>query len=577
MRIKSKLVTGIGALFLLIVFLSILSIYSIKRLSDDTKFILEDNYNSVKYAREMLMLLDADMQDSLVIADFETNLRLQKSNITETGEKDYTQALENNYLALKKNPTDTTIYYTLREDLLNISGINMEAIQKKSDSASVTADNAIFWLLVGCCLCLIIGLLILFYMPRNIVKPIDDFTKSIQHIAERNYSERISLNRNDEFRKMMEAFNKMAEKLQEYNNSNLAKVLTEKNRIESLINNIHEPIIGLDENFKILFMNSEALQIFNLKNEDVMGKSAQDIAVNNDLMRTLIQDFFDNSSKSSMIKIFINDKESYFQKEVAPMNIASEDGLAKKHIGNVIFLKNITSLKELDFAKTNFMATISHELKTPIYSMKMSVQLLENVKIGKLNDEQLTLTESIKEDLDRLLSIIGELLNISQIETGNIQLSIIQTDAKEILDYAVRTTQMQARQKDIAFSISCPKVIPMVLADPEKTAWVLINLIINAIRYSHEGDTVYLTISETENGVMFSVKDHGQGILPEYQERIFDRYFKIPGSNKSGSGLGLAISKEFIEAQGGKISLKSEYGEGSEFIVTLNKGEERNT
>ena len=102
----------------------------------------------------------------------------------------------------------------------------------------------------------------------------------------------------------------------------------------------------------------------------------------------------------------------------------------------------------------------------------------------------------------------------------------------------------------------------------------LINLITNAVRYSYEGSTVYLTITETDHNVLFSVRDTGQGILPEYQERVFNRYFKVPGSSKSGTGLGFAISKEFIEAQGGNIFLKSEYGEGCEFMVSLNKGGE---
>lgn len=571
MNIKTKLFTGIGSLFLLVVFLSLLSGYYINKLSNDTKNILADNYNSVKYAREMLMLLDAGIQNSSICLEFEKNLKLQQANITETGEKKSTYALLRDYDKLKQNLSDTALYPTLRKDLLTIISLNMEAIQKKSNIADITAYDAILWIVVGSGLCLIIALTLLVFMPKNIVKPISDFTQSIQHIAERNYSERINLKRNDEFKKMAEAFNVMAEKLQEYNNSNLAKVLTEKKRIEALINNIHEPVIGLDEDLKILFMNSEALQISNLKSEEVIEKSAQDIAVKNDLMRTLIQDFFGEKSPSAILKIYADNKESYFQKEIAPMNITHTGETGMHHIGNVIFLKNITSLKELDFAKTNFMATISHELKTPISSIKMSVQLLENIKIGKLNDEQLHLTESIKEDLERLLGIIGELLNITQIETGNIQLSIIPTNPKEILDYAIITTQMQAEQKKVYLSISCPDNIPSILADPEKTAWVLINLITNAIRYSHEGGTVYLTVSTTGNNVLFSVKDSGQGILPEYQERIFDRYFRVPGSNTSGSGLGLAISKEFIEAQGGHITLKSEYGEGSEFIVFLNK------
>ena len=571
MQIKTKLFTGIGSLFLLVVFLSILSGYYINKISIDTKNILTNNYNSIKYSHEMLTLLDEDMNDSSTRSAFEKNLLLQQQNITETGEQSSTRTLTEDYNKLKSINPDSILYSSLRKDLLNIIKLNMEVIQNKSNIAKTTADKAIFWIIISGGLSLIIALFLLFFMPNNIVNPIKDFIKSIQHIADRNYDERININRNDEFNEMGLAFNTMAEKLEEYNNSNLAKVIIEKKRIEALVENIREPVIGLDEHFNILFMNNEALKITNLKSIEVIGKPAQNIAVKNDLMRTLIQDFFGNKSSSSPLKIYADNKESYFQKEIVPMDIVPTGETAVQHIGNVIFLKNITSLKELDYAKTNFMAKVSHELEIPVYSIKMSTQLLENINIGTLNSEQLKFTQNINEDIELLLNIIGELQDMTQIETGMIQLSIIPTNPIEILDYAINATKLQAEQKSIHLVTSVPEQIPRVFADREKTAWVLINLITNAIRYSYEGAAVYLTITTNDKNVLFSVRDTGQGILPEYQEKVFERYFKVPGSNKSGTGLGLAISKEFIEVQGGEISLKSEYGIGSEFIISLNK------
>lgn len=575
MHIKTKLFTGIGSLFLLIVFLSVLAEYNITQLSDDSRNILSDNYNSVKYAIEMLAALNEDMNDPSVLQTFEHNLELQQQNITEIGEKNSTHTLIEDYDRFRENTSDPIRYAALRKDLLHIISLNMETIQKRSSIAGDTAENAIKWIGAGSILCLIIALSLLVFMPGNIANPIREFTESIQNIAARNYSERVILRRNDEFQSMAVAFNTMAEKLQEYNSSNLSKVLTEKKRIEALVDNIQEPVIGLDENSNILFMNNKALQITNLHKEEVIGKPAQEIAAKNDLMQTLIKDLFITKPSSVPLKIYFDNKESYFQKEVMPINIVPTGETSVQHIGSVIFLKNITTLKELDSAKTNLMATVSHELKTPISSIKMSTQLLENKKIGNLNAEQTQLIDSINEDLERLLNIVGELLNMTQIETGNIQLSIISANPREILDYAINATKVQAEQKSIHFAITYSEQVPPVLADREKTAWVLINLITNAIRYSHEGSTIYLTVSTKRNKVLFSVRDTGQGILPEYREKIFERYFKIPGSNKSGTGLGLAISKEFIEAQGGEISLRSEYGEGSEFTVSLNKSDDR--
>jgi signal transduction histidine kinase len=233
-------------------------------------------------------------------------------------------------------------------------------------------------------------------------------------------------------------------------------------------------------------------------------------------------------------------------------------------------LRNITPFKELDFAKTNFIATISHELKTPISTIKASLQLLENNSTGTLNDEQKQLVESIKDDSNRLLKITSELLNLSQVETGNIQLSIQQSDSSKILQYALDAVKVQSDQKQIRLEIKTDKNLPLIKADAEKTAWVLINLLTNAIRYSPEKSQVIIEVKKDNDKVIFSVKDFGKGIESKYKDKIFTRYFQIPGSSKSGTGLGLSISKEFIEAQGGNITVDSEFGTGSTFTVTMN-------
>jgi signal transduction histidine kinase len=180
------------------------------------------------------------------------------------------------------------------------------------------------------------------------------------------------------------------------------------------------------------------------------------------------------------------------------------------------------------------------------------------------------LLQSIKDDSNRLLKIIGELLNLSQVETGNIQLSIQQSNPKEILEYSLEAVKVQADQKRISLTVLSDKNLPLIKADTEKTSWVLINLLTNAIRYSNEKSEVFIEIKKEEGKVLFSVKDFGQGIESKYKDKIFTRYFQIPGSNKSGTGLGLAISKEFIEAQGGKIWVESEPRAGSRFIFSLN-------
>ena len=366
----------------------------------------------------------------------------------------------------------------------------------------------------------------------------------------------------------------MAQKLEEYSESKLDKIIQGKKRIETLINNMHDPVIGIDENKNILFINDEALVITGLKEAEVLGKQIQEVAVYNDLVRTLTKDLLlpEKQRTEKVIKIFADNKESYFEKEFVDIQIIPTGEENPKLIGYVILLKNITALKELDIAKTNFIGTVSHEFKTPISSIKMSLQLLENEKIGNLNQEQKNLVESIKDDSNRLLKITGELLNIAQVESGNVQLAIKPCNPVDIMQYAIDATQTQADQKQIKFKVSFQENLPNVKADIEKTAWILTNLISNAVRYSYENSTIFLSISTSNDKIVFSVKDTGQGIPTQFHNKIFDRYFRVPGTHKEGTGLGLAISKEFVEAQGGEITVDSEVGSGSVFQVLMEIG-----
>jgi len=573
MKIKVKLTLFVGLLFAMIVLLTALAAIYINKLSTDTKNILVANYNTIDYSRQMLIALDENIEKPSSKVKFETNLVKQQKNITEPGEMELTDKLSADFDELQKINRDTVLQKTIRKDLTDLMLLNMEAIHRKSSVAQKTADSATFWISVSGTICFLIAFTLLINLPGNIANPIKALTESIKGIAARNYSQRVHFEKNDEFGELANAFNSMAEKLEEYNSSNISKLMMEKKRIETLINNMHDPVIGLDENKRILFINNTALKIAGLKAEETIGKPVQEIAMTNDLIRSLVQGLFSNPSieKAEPVKIYADNKESYFEKEIIPINIAPTGEKIEKHIGDVILLQNITPFKELDFAKTNFIATVSHELKTPISSIKMSLQLLDNQQIGSVNEEQKNLLSSIKDDADRLLKITGELLNMTQVESGNIQLAVMASDINELITYAISANKSAAEQKQVQLQVNDPGNLPKVLADTEKTAWVVNNLLSNAIRYSYENSVVQINLSVSGNRVLIAVKDTGQGIAPQYKGKIFDRYFRVPGSQKEGTGLGLAISKEFIEAQGGQISVESDFGAGSTFTISLNQ------
>ncbi len=572
MKIKTKLILGLGSLFGMITILSVLGILKINSLSKATENILVDNYRTLEYARDMLKAMDKIQEDEKVIEVFKDNLKKQRNNITEIGESELTDSLAAHFGKLMHNPSDSLAPIEIRNDLNRIMHLNMSAIQEKSAIAHKKAKNAVLWIVATAIFCFIISFILLVRLPGNIANPLKELTESIQQIAARNYSQRVRIEAHNEFGELAKSFNLMAQELEEYHNSNIVRLMMAIKRMEALIEKMNEPVIGLDENRLIIFANDEARKITGLGKGHLIGKNAEELALTNDLMRELLQEIFGakQKNKKEPLKIFADGKESYFEKEILNITLEPQRTQDKKLISHVILLRNVTAYKELDFAKTNFIATVSHEFKTPISSMKMSLQLLENSQTGPLTEEQRNLIASIKDDSDSLLKITGELLNMTQVESGKIQLNMMPANPEDILNYAIKANKVQAEQKKVSFEIESSTGLPKVLADSEKTAWVLVNLISNAIRYSYDNSKIFLSIENIGKFIKFSVKDTGQGIAPEYKSKIFDRYFRAPGSKKEGIGLGLAISKEFIEAQGGQINVESDFGAGSTFTVTLN-------
>ncbi|SMO84450.1 PAS/PAC sensor signal transduction histidine kinase [Chryseobacterium rhizoplanae] len=568
MKLKTKLTLGVGLLFLLIVLLSVIGSVYINKLKSDTEKILTANYNSLEFSKNMLLALDNISTDSTVaIADFRKNNKLQEKNLTEFGEREATQNLNMHFSSYLKAP-DIHKEKLIREDLAKIMSLNMKGIERKSDIAIITAENATFWIVSLGTVCFLIAFILLFNLPQTIAEPINQLTFSIKQIADKNYNERVHFKGSEEFSSLAESFNTMAEKLQEYESSTLSKQLMDKKRIETLVNNMHDAVIGLDENHFIYMINDEALKITNLHKEDIIGKTAHEVAINNDLIRELLKNV-DHPVKDP-IKIVRDNKENYFEQDIIPINIVKTGEKEKKYIGKVILLRNITPFKELDFAKTNFIATISHELKTPISAIKMGVQLLGNQKFGELNEQQQELLKSINEDGQRLLDITGELLNLSQVESGNIRLTVEKCSPKEIVQAAVKNVEKLAEQKNISISTEyLLEESDAVTADFDKTVWVMNNFLTNAVKHSFQDENIKIVVEKLNYFIQFSIIDTGSGIDEKYHRQIFDRYFQVPGEHQNGTGLGLAISKNFIEKQHGEIGVKSSLNNGSTFYFRL--------
>jgi NtrC-family two-component system sensor histidine kinase KinB len=581
MKIKTKIRLGFGFLFLIVIFFGAVSLFYLNEIAVSSEVILKDNYESLNYTREMRSILDQNTPplSSGTAEKFETQLQREQNNVTEIGENEAVIALRKAFNLMNKASSSDQQVQHLREvraQLREIERLNINAISRKTGAAQHSVKTATIYLGFAAAFSFMILFTFIVNFPGYVANPLRELSEGIRNISRKNYRQRLEFKGHDEFSELTALFNEMAGKLNEWENSNLAKIKSEKLRIEAIIEQMQDAIIGVDEKGQVLFINTVAEQLLNLSGKNIIEQDIQEISLKNDLLKSML----DGNNGQKSLKIFANGKESHFELEsreiTLPVYESQEDQpmiTSGTSAGKVYILRNITHFKELDEAKTNFIATVSHELKTPISAIKMSLKLLNDERVGTVNPEQKELLQHIQDDSERLLKITSELLDLSQVETGNIQLNFIEADPGQITAYAIDAVKFQAEQKGIKLELISGTNLPKVLADVEKTAWVLINFLSNAMRYSAEKSRVVIEIKEKETEIEVSVRDFGKGIDEQYQKRLFDRYFQVPtdGQNKSGSGLGLAISKDFIEAQNGSIFVESEIGAGSRFGFSLPK------
>jgi len=579
MKIKTKLRLGFGFLFIIVLSFGLIALFFLNELSDKSKVILKDNYKSLKYVAAMRNIIDqhAFPLRHVPLTVFAENLKNEGLNITEPGERAAFKQLETAFNALKVSQPSIvkeSSIKNLRSALQNIEAVNMKAIYHKNELANETSSRANLYIMIAATLSFIILFTFIVNFPGFVANPLAEFSAAIKQISRKNYKQRLHFKNEDEFTELANSFNGMVLKLNEWENSNLSKIKSEKSRIEAIIAQMQDAIIGLNEKGEVLFLNHLAAKLISLDEDKVIGQNVAELMQKNELLKRIIKP----ETNDNTLKIYADDKESYFlleNREIIIPNYEEQDNdtliASSKSAGSVYTLKNITQFKELDEAKTNFIATVSHELKTPLSSIKMSLKLLNDERVGLMNEEQRELLNHIKEDSDRLLKITSELLDLSQVETGNLKLTFAITKPEEILRYAVDAVKFQAEQKSIQLVLNCDQNLPNVNADIQKTAWVMVNFLSNALRYSSAKSKVVIDVLQKDKFIEFSVRDFGKGIDEKYQKRLFDRYFQVPtdGQNKSGSGLGLAISKDFIEAENGKIWVVSAIGEGSKFCFSL--------
>ena len=364
MKIKTKLRLGFGFLFVVVLLFGSISLYYMNQISVSAKVILKDNYETLSYTREMRSILD---QNDLPLTPqlqrkFAKQLSLESKNVTENGEGEAVAILKKSFHELNNPVQQKTALAKLRSQLTIIDKLNMDGIVRKNDVAQKSVEKASLYLITAASFCFLVLFSFIVNFPGFVANPLREFSEAIQEIGRKNYKQRLEFDGTDEFAELARSFNEMVEQLNKWENSNLAKIQSEKLRIEAIIEQMQDAIIGLNEKQEILFMNKVAAQILNLDENKVNGSNVKDLMKKNDLLARIMN----NQRNDQPIKIYADQKESYFQLQkreiIVPIFEDQESPVLQtgKTAGTVYILNNITQFKELDEAKTNFIATVSH-------------------------------------------------------------------------------------------------------------------------------------------------------------------------------------------------------------------------
>ena len=601
MKLKPKIQIGLLTLFAVITLLAVVGGRSMQNNASNSKDALMQNRRNMiltnKITSSLSNLALVVSQDSVQVVEAMAQMRTSMGEIkrslkqqVKTIEDDsIAQILTADIDALNFEIISSNVnnIYEARTDLMSrISDIesivkNMMAVQGKDMSDKVQEVNEVYTTVT--IVIIIIGFLLfvlaavaLFYIPEYIADPIIKISNSLEQIMDRNYDSRVYIDRQDEIGDLANSFNKMAEKLEEYEGLNVQNLLLEKQRLENIINRVKEAIIGLDAEHKVLFVNQAFLDLVKIPSSNIVGKSVDKLSQRYSRLKKL----FDNLKMKNQstpgfqsIQFEEKDKSYYYERELIEVSLGTGSEIARN--GYILLFKNITEFREHDIAKTNFMATLSHELKTPISAIDMSLSLLRDNRIGKLNDDQESLTVTIKQNTTRLLTLINEIMEVSKIETGNIIMVESQTSPVEIVQQALNATHTFIKQKKIVLEEELSKDLPSIHADIQKTSGVLINFISNAVRYTPEQGIIRIEVIATGEEIEFRVSDNGKGMIEEDLRNIFKRFKRAKNDQTKGTGLGLAISKEFIEKQGGRIWANSKLGKGSTFGFALPIGNKK--
>ena len=584
----NRRIRNAGFLMLLVVLgLAAVALPQVYRLGSTIRETLQRNYLSIEAAQHMhsaLYALELAQRDGTLSSRLQPNresfarwLDIELHNITEAGEAEFAADIERRSRALFAELTGSALrapsgeeFSALHDRLDRLIEINTAAMFRADSRANQLSARLTVAFGVGLMALLVIGVVLAWTLAWKISQPLTELADRLRNFSLRGPSLRLGKQPLAELDTVASEFNKMAERLEQFEKLNVDRLIHEKNKTEAIIESIEDGIVLVDPRGIVTHINEVAGIILGVGREEALGSSFDDLNSNHPhyvRVRDALRSLAKTSGDPQRIEVDLHVRGRDHTYVLKPVPLRQSDG---EPLGTILILQNITYLRDQDRARVNLVATLSHELKTPLTSLALSTGLLERSK-DRLNPKEQELLDSVSEDIGRLRRLAEDLLDLARGSSKMITIRDLEIDLGQLVQLVAKTFQLQADQKQITLSAEVKTSTPKIQGDPVKLSWALSNLISNALRYTPKGGAIAISSEGEADSVRLKVSDTGQGIPQQIKDHIFERFTQWNGNGgqPGSSGLGLAIVKEIVEGHGGRIFVDSTPGKGTCFTIEL--------
>jgi len=442
-------------------------------------------------------------------------------------------------------------------------------VQQAKDDAYISAikmkQNALLWIIVSIFGAALVGLL----TARGLSRPILNLIVGAGKVAGGDFTHKVVVRTHDELLTLADTFNFMTQKLKEYNDLQIDRIIAEKTKTEAVIYSIADGIVMTDFSGRIALMNRQAREMLQVSGEEVLGKNLMDY-IGDDRIAQSLREIMDQKEKTVVREIDLSQGPYRKFIKTGTNIVSTEKG---KNLGVVTVLRDVTLEKEIEKMKEDFVHSITHDLKSPMTSVRGFVEVLLDGSAGEINEEQREFLKIIDVSSQKLLGMINNILDVAKLETGKMKLSLTEFDTKETVERVIKIMAPQAVKSGVNLSSQGFESFPKIRADSDLMERVIMNLVSNAIKFTPAEGRVDIIGQDLPDRIQVTVADTGQGIPADFLDKVFDKFQQVGmgGDEKRGTGLGLTIAKYGVEAHLGKIWVESEIGKGSRFSFWLPK------